>query len=163
MRLFVAIRLSEEMNTSIISVMHDLKQKGVKGNYTPAKNLHLTLCFIGETKDAAAVKAALSQVKFKPFKLSLSDPGNFGDLLWIGTRGGQGINTLAADIRKALDGAGIAYDKQAFKPHITVIRKAAGNPGKFKGPKAEMMVKKVSLMKSENKDGKMVYTEIMSF
>ena len=59
MRLFVAVQLSEELKKSITGTLHDLKQKGVKGNYVPTKNLHLTLAFIGETEDPDRVKEAL--------------------------------------------------------------------------------------------------------
>lgn len=163
MRLFVAVQLSDDMKSSLIRLMHDCKEKGIKGNYTPAQNLHVTLCFIGETKEADTIKQALKTVKYKPFKLALTETGNFGDLIWAGTRGGQGINTLASDVCKALKEAGISFDEKRFVPHITLIRNASGNPGKLAVPKADMMVKNVSLMKSERVNGKMVYTEILSF
>ncbi|MBO4835725.1 MAG: RNA 2',3'-cyclic phosphodiesterase [Lachnospiraceae bacterium] len=160
MRLFVAIELSDEMKKASVEVMHALKQSGVKGNYTPIRNLHVTLCFIGEVDDRKPVENALATVKFKPFKLAFSELGSFGELLHIGIRGGQGINNLASDIRKAFDAAGIEYDKKKFVPHMTLVRKAAGRPVKVQVPDVHMMVKRVSLMKSERVDGKMVYTEM---
>ena len=160
MRLFIAIELSEEMKKASVEILHALKQNGVKGNYTPVQNLHVTLCFIGERHDSKAVEEALSSVKYKPFKLDFTEIGNFGDLIHIGIRGGQGISNLAGEIRKALDAAGIEYDRKKFVPHITLIRKASGKPGKVSIPNAGMMVKRVSLMKSERVDGKMVYTEV---
>lgn len=92
MRLFVAIQLSDELKKNITGTLHDLKQKGVKGNYVPTQNLHLTLAFIGENDDPGAIKAALKTVSFKPFKLALSDMGTFGDLLWVGMKGNQGLS-----------------------------------------------------------------------
>ncbi len=160
MRLFVAIELSEEMKKASVQMMHALKQSGVKGNYTPIQNLHVTLCFIGEVADSKPVKEALSTVKFKPFKLSFTELGNFGDLIHIGIRGGQGINNLVSDIRKAFDEAGIEYDRKKFVPHMTLVRKANGRPSKITVPNTEMMVKHFSLMKSDRIDGKMVYTGI---
>ena len=160
MRLFVAIELSEEMKKAAVLILHSLKQNGVKGNYTPVQNLHMTLCFIGEVSDSKAVEEALSTVKYKPFKLGFTELGNFGDLLHIGTRGGQGVNNLVNDIRKAFDVAGIEYDRKKFTPHITLVRKSSGKPGKIAIPNTDMMVKRVSLMRSENEKGKMVYTEI---
>ena len=160
MRLFVAIELSEDMKKSAVSMLHTMKQNGVKGNYTPIQNLHVTLCFIGEAQDKRPIADALSTVTYKPFKLSFTEIGNFGDLLWVGTRGGQGINTLAADIRKAFDNAGITYDAKKFVPHITLVRNAVGQTGKITVPDTNMMVKRVSLMKSERVNGKMVYTEV---
>ena len=51
MRLFIAIRLSDGMQKSLVACMHDLKKQGVEGNYVPARNLHMTLAFIGEYDD----------------------------------------------------------------------------------------------------------------
>lgn len=163
MRSFIAIDLSPDMKKSLVTTMHDFKLKGLKGNFTPSQNLHLTLCFIGETKDKDLIIEALKSIKYKPFKLTTADLGNFGDLLYIGTRGGQAINTLVTDIRNALKDAGISFDTQKFVPHVTLVRKAAGMSFKQKVPKSEMMVKKISLMKSETVKGKVVYTEIWSF
>ncbi len=162
MRLFVAIQLSEEMKTQITGTLHALKKQGVRGNYVPKQNLHLTLAFIGETKEAAAVKEALQTVSVKPFRLALSDMGTFGDLLWVGMKGNQGLSAAAKDVRAALDAAGIEYDRKKFVPHITIIRKVNGSWKQQSAPKGDMMVKKISLMKSEVKDGKRVYTEVMA-
>lgn len=160
MRLFVAITLSDEMKKTVTGTLHSLKKAGVKGSYVPSQNLHLTLAFIGEVKDSSAVKEALQTVKIKPFRLSLSEMGTFGDLLWVGLKGNQGLSAAVKDVRGALDAAGIDYDKKKFVPHITIIRKMNGSWKSVPAPKGEMMVKKISLMKSEVKDGKRVYTEI---
>ena len=160
MRLFVAIELSDDMKKAAVQILHSLKQSGVKGNYTPVQNMHVTLCFIGEVADSKEVEEALSTVTYKPFKLGFTELGNFNDLLHVGTRGGQGINNLANDIRKAFDAAGIDYDRKKFTPHITLVRKSSGKTGKIEIPGADMMVKRVSLMRSDHVNGKMVYTEI---
>lgn len=162
MRLFIAIELSDELKKSITGTLHDLKKQGVKGSYVPMQNLHMTLAFIGETNDAAAVKAALQNVHFKSFKLALSDPGCFGDLLYIGVKGNQALSAAAKSVRDVLDAAGIGYDKKKFEPHITIVRSLSGNWKKVSAPKGQMMVKKISLMKSAQKDGRRVYTEIAS-
>ena len=163
MRLFVAVQLSEELKKSITGTLHDLKQKGVKGNYVPTKNLHLTLAFIGETDDPDRVKEALKGISYKPFKLSLSEMGNFGNLLWVGMKGNQGLSAAAKSVRDALDAADIPYDRKAFTPHITIIRKSSGNWKQVPPPRGQMMVKSISLMKTTFKDGKPVYSEVCSF
>ena len=160
MRLFAAITLSDDMKKAVTGTLHELKQKGVRGNYVPVQNLHLTLAFIGETDDPGAVKEALKGVSFKPFKLAFSDMGTFGDVLWVGIKGNQGLSAAAKSVREALDAAGIDYDRKKFEPHVTVIRKAAGSWKTVPAPKGDMMVKKISLMKTTFKDGKPVYTEI---
>lgn len=161
MRLFIAIRFSEDIRKGLISTMHDLKKKNVGGNYSPADNLHLTLAFIGETQNADGVKKAMESVPFTPFMLTLTDLGNFGDILWVGAKGGQKLKAYVKALRDSLDQAGIKYDRKKFEPHITLVRKASNvHPQGVSVPKKEMMVRKISLMKSETKNGKMVYTEI---
>ena len=53
MRLFIAIMLSDDMKKAVTGTMHELKKADVRGSYVPAQNLHVTLAFIGETKDAS--------------------------------------------------------------------------------------------------------------
>ena len=163
MRLFIAIELSMEARKALIGTMHELKQKGVKGNYVPSQNLHLTLAFIGETNRLDDVKAAMDELKYAPFRLSFTELGTFGDLLYVGAKGNQGMKGCVHDLRAILDRADIPYDTKEFKPHITLVRKMSGGiPKGFQVKKAEMMVKKISLMKSERKNGTMVYTEVYS-
>lgn len=162
MRLFIAIMLSDDMKKSVIGTMHELKKADVRGSYVPAQNLHVTLAFIGETKDAAAIKAAMQTISCKPFRMAFADMGVFDNLLWVGIKGNQGLNKLAKYVGTALDEAQIPYDRKKFVPHVTIIRNMGGPWKKVSPPKADMTVKKVSLMKSEQKNGKQVYTEIFS-
>ena len=162
MRLFVAIQLSNDMKKSVTGTMHELKKAGVRGSYVPAQNLHVTLAFIGETQDAAAVKTALQTISCKPFRMAFAEMGVFDNLLWVGIKGNQGLNKLAKFVGTALDAAQIPYDRKKFVPHVTIIRNMGGPWKKVAPPNADMTVSKVSLMKSEQKDGKQVYTEIFS-
>ena len=155
MRLFIAIMLSDDMKKSVIGTMHELKKADVRGSYVPAQNLHVTLAFIGETKDAAAIKEAMQTISCKPFRMAFADMGVFDNLLWVGIKGNQGLNKLAKYVTTALD-------EKKFVPHITIIRNMGGPWKKVSPPKGDMTVKKVSLMKSEQKDGKRVYTEIFA-
>ena len=149
MRLFIAIMLSDDMKKAVTGTMHELKKADVRGSYVPAQNLHVTLAFIGETKDASSVKTAMQTLSCK-------------NLLWVGIKGNQGLNKLAKYVGTALDEAQIPYDRKKFVPHVTIIRNMGGPWKKVSPPKADMTVKKVSLMKSEQKNGKQVYTEIFS-
>ena len=161
MRLFIAIRLSDEMKKALVTCMHDLKKQGVEGNYVPAQNLHMTLAFLGEYDDPAKVKEVIRKVPLPEFRLALSEKGNFGNILWAGVKGNQKLKTYVKDLRAALAAEGIPFDKEKFVPHITLIRKvSAKNPYQVHFPKADMTVRKASLMRSEQKNGKMVYKEL---
>lgn len=93
MRLFIAIQLTDEMKKALTACMHDLKRQGVEGNYVPVQNLHLTVAFIGEYDNPDLVKKVLEQVPPPQFRLSLSEKGNFGNLLWAGVKGNQKLKT----------------------------------------------------------------------
>ena len=161
MRLFIAIQLSEEMRKALVDCLHDLKKQGVEGNYVPAQNLHLTLAFIGEYRDPEQVKRILASVPLPAFRLALSEKGNFGNILWPGVKGNQKLKTYVRDLRAALKNAGIPFEDDRFTPHITLIRKvSARSPYQVHLPKAEMEVKRASLMKSETKNGKVTYREV---
>ena len=161
MRLFIAIQLSEEMQQALVACLHDLKKQGVEGNYVPARNLHMTLAFIGEYEDPRKIKEVLARVPLPGFRLSLSEKGNFGNLLWAGVKGNQKLSAYVKELRAALKAEGIPFENDKFVPHITLIRKVSAKKSyQVRLPKAEMKVTKASLMKSEIKNGKVTYQEL---
>lgn len=77
------------------------------------------------------------------------------------SKGNQKLKTYVRDLRAALKNAGIPFEDDRFTPHITLIRKvSARSPYQVHLPKAEMEVKRASLMKSETKNGKVTYREV---
>ena len=161
MRLFIAIQLSDEIKKALVGYMHDLKKQGVEGNYVPAQNLHMTLAFIGEYDNPGQIKEILRSLPLPEFRLSLSEKGNFGNILWAGVKGNQKLAAYVKALRAALSAEEVPCDTDKFIPHITLIRKAsAKKPIQAPLPKADMMVKKASLMKSEQKNGKVSYREL---
>ena len=163
MRLFVAVQLSEQMKNSLVEVMHDLKKQGLSGNFTPRQNLHLTLTFIGETDRRQQIQEIMKEIGFQPFRLALTEPGSFGDVRWIGVKGNQKLKGYVNELQKRLREQGIPFDDKKFIPHITILRGAkSGRPCSITVPKLEMQAERVSLMKSEQKDGRTVYREVFS-
>lgn len=84
-RIFIAIRFDDEVKKALVSLQDTLKAKGVKGNYCPYRNLHMTLAFIGENYDLPEISKAVSEVEFEPFTmtwtssaLSLQEPALSG-------------------------------------------------------------------------------------
>lgn len=160
MRLFIAIKLSDAMKDSLIRLENTLYDRGVRGNYTSEENLHLTLVFIGEYPDCEPVLDALSSVAFSPFELRLEGMGRFGDLWWAGMRDSAPLTAIVRRIRRALAENDIPFDRKRFSPHITLIRKAAGEmPGTSPEP-VSMQVDTISLMRSERGRNGMIYTEL---
>lgn len=160
MRLFLALRFDSQMNKALTSTLHDLKVAGVKGNYAPAQNLHITLVFLGETDRASEIKNLIGAIPVPAMRIGFDKFAMYGNILTVEVKGNQKLKNYAASVRAALDSAGIDYDHKKFSPHVTLVRKANGS---FKGvqiPKGAVTLSHVSLMKSVQKDGKRIYTEI---
>ena len=165
MRLFIAIKLNDAMRRAVAAVQDGFRRQGVKGNYTPVENLHLTLAFIGEYPDAREVLEVLDSVKLEPFTFELDGVGAFGDLWWIGLSRCEALEAYVARLRRALAEAGIPFDRKRFSPHITLVRRASGigrDTAAARPPKASMAVRHVALMRSDRGRSGMIYTEIDS-
>lgn len=160
MRLFVAIRLSEELKTALRQTQREMEARGIRGKFSPEENLHLTLAFIGDYPEAEPVLDALRTVRFRPFALSLDGIGCFGDLWWAGIRDSAALTAVARRVRRALAENGIPFDRKRFSPHITLIRKAAKAAAGIPVTPAEMTVGALSLMRSNRGRNGMLYTEL---
>ena len=164
MRLFIAIRLSDEIKAGLSSVQSFLKNHGVRGNFTKLENLHLTLAFIGEYADPERVLDAMRSIPFEPFPIRLEGFGSFGSLYWCGLGESAALSAYAKRLRRALAENGIPFDRKKFSPHITLIRgasfdKSRGFPG-VAVPDISMKAGRVSLMRSDRAKGGMIYMEI---
>ena len=160
MRLFIAINLSPEMKNTLTDAQRAMYHRGVRGNFTPEENLHLTLAFIGEYPSADAVMDALSSVTFTPFDLALDGVGRFGELWWAGLRESTALTAVVRRVRRALAESGIPFDRKRFTPHITLIRKASRDAAGITIAPITMTVRTVSLMSSRRGRNGMIYTEI---
>ena len=161
MRLFIAIELSDPMKKALVGVMHEMKKQGVNGSFIPMQNLHMTLAFIGESNQVDEIRQVMDSIPLEKARLSFSEFGWFKDLMWIGIKGNQKIKKYVADLRKALKDASIPCDTEKFEPHVTILRNLKGKkPAGLTVPKEDMMITKISLMRSDYKDGKRVYREI---
>ena len=166
MRLFIAIPLSADMKNALADLQTAMRRRGVRGNYTNAENLHLTLAFLGEYQDPEAVLDAMGSVRFAPFPLRLEGFGHFGDLWWAGLAESTELNACVKRLRHALAEAGIPFDRKRFTPHITLVRRAiwdsrAGLPAAAV-PEAGMEVSQISLLRSDRGKNNMIYTELGS-
>ena len=135
--------------------------RAVSGNFTRLENLHLTLAFIGESNNFAAIRTAMDQTVVPPFDLAVCGFGRFGNLYWVGVEENWVLKAYAQDLSDALRSAGFDIERRAFRPHITIARKVEkmGKP-QLNVPKTGMTARRVSLMKSERIGGKLTYTEV---
>ena len=54
-RIFIAIRFNDEVKKTLVDIQNTLKAKGVKGNYCPYGNLHMTLAFFPRKRVSSGV------------------------------------------------------------------------------------------------------------
>ena len=102
MRLFIAIQLNEAMRQLATIVQDTFRQFGVRGNFTPTENLHLTLAFIGEYGDPDEVLDAMERISFAPFTITMDKVGSFDELWWTGFEESGELETLVRKVRRAL-------------------------------------------------------------
>lgn len=172
MRLFTAILFNEEIKDYLTEAIQELKKRSVKGNFTSRENLHLTLVFLGEVSEDRldAVRSAINRVHGEPFRLVLSGFGKFRkngrDIHWAGLGKSEALLAIQKQLAAELEKAGFSLEDRAYSPHLTLGRQVRlADPDEMiyrsvRPVKPEMEVSRISLMKSERIDGKLVYTEI---
>lgn len=162
MRLFIAINFTEAFRRAILRRQDALRRAMTAGNLSRPENLHMTLAFIGEVRSPAAALRAVESASFEPFALRLSGNGRFGSLYWLGVDSGGRAEALAGELRAALKREGVPFDAKPFRAHVTLAREAILADPAFSMPSSEaaMTVERISLMKSERINGRLIYTEI---
>lgn len=176
MRLFIAVLFKEEIKNTLYNTITKLRDCS-EGKYTAKDNLHLTLNFIGETDRLSDIgqimERAVENSITKQFQLTIQGVGRFkrreGDIYWIGVQKEASLWRLQKELAEELKEAGFQdIEIKEYQPHITLGRKININQG-FAVKELEeglepimMEVNKISLMKSERLQGKLIYTEIFS-
>ncbi len=172
MRLFIAIALPKSFQEEVGRIQKELKQVSCGGSFVPAGNFHITLHFIGESKDLAeAVNAMRQAVRgIRSFTLHLGKYDSFPrgkrctSLLLV-----QGeleeLNTLYESLQSALADHGFSREHKHFTPHITLGRNVehdelAGAELLRLSPNASMTVQAITLFESTRISGRIVYTPI---
>ena len=163
MRLFIALQLNEECKEVIAEAIDTMRGQGIRANYVPEDNLHVTLAFLGEVEPGSvpAIEDAICSVSYSPLTLTVGGIGNFGNLLYVGLEDNPDLQKYVSMLRQALDEHGIDYDHKKFKAHITIARKIESKQSfHLHVRKTKVTVNGVSLMRSDRVNGTMRYTEI---
>jgi len=130
-RLFVALLFTDEIKNRLGELIADLKPRADAVKWVEAKNIHLTLKFIGEvpekkvepiTKAVAAVMAGK-----KKFEGRVAKCGGFPNLrkprvLWVGLDGADPAAVIAKELNHKLIPIGIKSEKRGLSPHLTLGR-----------------------------------------
>ncbi|MBQ7875092.1 MAG: RNA 2',3'-cyclic phosphodiesterase [Oscillospiraceae bacterium] len=168
MRLFTAICPDEEIKNALFAAENEAA-KSAAGRFSLKENLHLTLVFIGETERCEDAKNAISQIEFPAFDIKTSGIGTFEKgIFFAEIEKNEKLSLLQKTVAEKLEAAGFEFEEREYIPHITLARKFAESEN-FNGaavikklPEKPFRAEKISLMKSENTEGILRYTEIYS-
>jgi 2'-5' RNA ligase len=122
-RLFAAIAVPDEVGEVLVR-----RQQGLPGaRWRPTEAFHVTLRFFGEVGERVAddLDAELSTITTGPVAIDLQGVGAFQDgddiqAVWAGVAETEPLRRLAARCERAARRAGLAPDRRAWKPHVTL-------------------------------------------
>jgi 2'-5' RNA ligase len=134
MRLFVGIDIADEIRGRISDCVTGLQRElpSIPAKWVKPEALHLTLKFIGESKDAEKIKSVLSGIEAPPFEIVFRSVGFFTPrtprVFWAGVEAPETLPLLAKTIDSVLAEIGIPSEVHAYHPHLTLARVGSGRP-----------------------------------
>ncbi len=175
-RTFVALELSPKLKDGILSLIEEMKQRGVRASWSRPSTMHLTLKFLGDVEEEAVpgvVRAVRSAAAGVPvFSFVTRSVGAFPSLarpsvVWVGVAPVDELFELHAEIERRLRSLGFPRERRRFRPHITVGRlrgPAAGGFGDLLGhleaPEEQVVAREVWVMKSTLSPGGAIHEPI---
>ena len=123
-RLFAGIRPPSTVRDLLLDAMDDSPDF----RWQDDEQLHLTLRFVGavDRPQAEDLAVALGRVQAAYFALRIAGVGSFdhrnSGALWVGADPKPPVASLASKIERACQSIGLAPERRAFHPHITLAR-----------------------------------------
>jgi 2'-5' RNA ligase len=171
MRCFIAIEFDDKTRNILAAVQKQLKDQGIKGNYTRIDNLHLTLKFLGEI-DMPTYSDICDLIKkvslnHKKFVLELDRLGKFDKgskkIVWAGLSDNKNLLRLYKELESEIEGIMPIRKEKYYIPHITLIREAnllSNDVLNIEFPENlghTFTASGISLMESTRVDGRLTY------
>jgi 2'-5' RNA ligase len=180
LRAFIGIDFNREIKAEMFRIQQLYRANANEGRWKYSGNFHLTLKFLDEITDEQkiAIDEKLSGIckRIQPFCLFPEKVGMFEGrdnvrVLWVGLGGDTDkLNALQKEVGGKLAEIGFPPDKKKFTPHITIGQDIRFWKDFDKTLKAGYEIKHVGetidrlyLFKSEQIDGKRVYTKISEY
>ena len=142
MRTFIAIELNKEIKDSLTEIQKELESSQADIKWVKPENIHLTLKFLGEVKEAKIPEIIQRLQEFgdqiKPFTVRISDLGAFPSptsarVIWAGVKEETTeLMKLAEIIEDGLVKLGFPKESRKFSAHLTLGRlRSNKNKGKL--------------------------------
>jgi 2'-5' RNA ligase len=137
MRLFIGVELPDSARDAAAAAGEDLRRRvsplapRAEIRWVEPANLHVTLWFIGETRDPA-VESLLGVMRTPfetaAFELQFARFGAFPEngrprVLWMGVaQGCEQLTSVHAEVRNRLVALDYEPERRSFSPHLTLAR-----------------------------------------
>lgn len=161
-RTFIAIEPPGRIKKDLERIQKDLEKHKIKGKFIEPEKAHLTLVFLGWTKDeqlgtikdilaAAAADTTPSVLRFNQLNCFPSE--KLAKTLYWSLERNEMLNKLVYDLQKKLRRHRVWFDQKQFIPHLTIARfRSPHNLEKVlpyvKPPVTEFKVKRVGFWES---------------
>ncbi|MEA4847070.1 MAG: RNA 2',3'-cyclic phosphodiesterase [Clostridiaceae bacterium] len=180
MRTFIGADFNRDIKESIAGVQHIVRENSEKGRFKYVGNFHLTLKFLGEVQQVKIpdIGRSLKNIasKHRRICLNIDKIGYFdgkGSIhaLWLGFSGElDKLSALYTDIDEEMNRLGMKKEIKAYTPHITIAQDLIlkipfdklEEKIDFQSFRA-VEIREISLIKSEEAEGKRIYTPISTF
>lgn len=181
-RCFVAVEIPDGIKMDIDEYIFGLKKIMPEAKWVKAKNMHITLKFLGEIEPSfcSQIKELLKGISeiSSPFELKISGSGVFPNLrrprvFWLGLQQDENrpLFRIYTWIDEKLETLGVDRENRKFSPHLTLCR-IKTHPdcsrlldhvkrNEFKDKKFK--VSEIVLMQSQLKPSGAVYTPLQYY
>lgn len=164
LRLFFALTPPIELARAFHHrAMTDLQE--CRGRVLKPEQIHLTLRFIGPVDPhiATCLQQAAGNITLPRFELAFDILGYWPRprVVWsMPSRIPPTLSTLAAELEQVCVSCGIAAEKRAYVPHLTLLRNARQAPAIVTMSPLQWPVDAFALIRSETLSQGAVYTEL---
>lgn len=149
-RLFLALMPPPDVRAALIDVRERWQWRGGAAPVADDK-LHMTLHFIGDVERTriGELRAALRH-PVVPFELEFGEPllWHHGIAVLEPASVPSALLALQAGLGERLLAAGLTLEERAYKPHVTMARRASGSTPPSAGPPIRWPVAGYALMES---------------
>lgn len=128
MELFVALDFDHSVESSLIQMQKNIKNKNIKlmKKMRCESSLHLTLRYLGKRQSVDYVITQLRKVEVVPFTIRTSEPCYFDNedaiVIWTGVKGNlMELNRLKSRIDRVLESSIYDIEPYSFRPHISLF------------------------------------------
>lgn len=155
-RLFFAAWPTPEVQQALGKLAQDLGRE-CGGRSIPARNIHLTLVFLGEVARGrlAQLETSAAVVTAPHFDLDVDrvEYWRHNRIVWAGVGHCPGaLLELVERLELGLSSAGFRIDKRAYVPHITLLRNARRAPSAAGLPAIAWPVARFALVESVQRE-----------